>query len=312
MYPRLAFLFLVLTFGLAVTLTTGTWGCRSKAKTEVDVAADTAAAPPSPPPPPAPVAATNDTVVAPPVMTDTLKVPKKKGNIRVTGPEAGDTLATDHFRLTGTARTFENMLSYRLVGSEGTQLASGQVMAVGSMGRFNPFAVNVNLRKPFKGGAVLYVFQNSAKDGKEIDQVAIPLTIGRTVVSTGVMSVEVYYTNAAQGSNSDCGKVFAVSRTIPRTEAIAEAAIGQLLQGPTMQEREGSYGTEIPAGAKLRSVTIDKGTATVDFNADLNRAAGSCRITAIRAQIERTLRQFPTVRKVVITVDGQSKGVLQP
>jgi hypothetical protein len=264
------------------------------------------------PPPPAQPDTPRDTVAAPPKPIDTLEAPKKNGNIRVTAPEMGDTLPTDHFKLTGTARTFENVLAYRLVAADGTQLAAGRAMSKGSMGHFNPFTVNVNLRRPYKGAAVLHVFQNSAKDGGEIDKVSLPVIIGQAAVSTGTMSVQVYYTNAAQGSNSDCSKVFAVERSIPGTEAIAEAAIGQLLQGPTMQEREKSYGTEIPAGAKLKGVTIDKGVATADFNADLNRAAGACRITAIRAQIERTLRQFPTVKKVVITVDGQTKGVLQP
>jgi len=286
-------------------------GCRSDVQTRVDddtPAIDTIV----PAPPPVTADTVRDTArIVELTAADTMP-PKKNGNIRVTSPEPGDTLPTDHFKVIGTARTFENALSYRLVGADGIQLATGHLMSNGEMGRFNPFTANVNIRRSYKGSARLIVFQNSAKDGSEIDKVSIPVLIGEATAAKGEMAVEVYFTNAAQGSTTDCGKVFRVSRRIPRTEAIAEAALTQLLLGPTMQEREQSYGTEIPATAKLRSVTIDNGVATADFDGNLNRAAGSCRITAIRAQIEKTLRQFTTIRKVIISVDGKTKDVLQP
>ena len=40
--------------------------------------------------------------------------------------------------------------------------------------------------------------------------------------------------------------------------------------------------------------------------------AGSCRVLAIRAQIESTLKQFPSIKKVVISVNGRTGEVLQP
>jgi len=99
---------------------------------------------------------------------------------------------------------------------------------------------------------------------------------------------------------------------VPRTVAVAEAALRALLDGPSAEERRNGFGTEIPARTRLRDITITDGHAVADFSADLNHTAGSCSVTAARAEIERTLRQFPTVRSVTITINGEAKGVLQP
>ncbi|MGM0629168.1 MAG: GerMN domain-containing protein, partial [Patescibacteria group bacterium] len=40
--------------------------------------------------------------------------------------------------------------------------------------------------------------------------------------------------------------------------------------------------------------------------------AGSATVLAIRGQIENTLRQFDPVDNVVIKIEGEEEGVLQP
>jgi spore germination protein GerM len=53
--------------------------------------------------------------------------------------------------------------------------------------------------------------------------------------------------------------------------------------------------------------------ARVDFDEQLNyQVGGSCRVMAIRAQIEQTLKQFSTVDSVIISVNGQTEGILEP
>ena len=39
---------------------------------------------------------------------------------------------------------------------------------------------------------------------------------------------------------------------------------------------------------------------------------GTCLVERIRSQIRNTLQQFPTVKSVVISVDGKTEGVLEP
>jgi spore germination protein GerM len=55
------------------------------------------------------------------------------------------------------------------------------------------------------------------------------------------------------------------------------------------------------------------GIAKVDFDKQIEyQLGGSCRVSALRSQIEETLKQFPTVHKVIISVDGRIDDALQP
>lgn len=111
---------------------------------------------------------------------------------------------------------------------------------------------------------------------------------------------------------ADCTKVFPGLREIPATTTIAGATLNELLAGPTSSEKRATYFTEIPDGVEVQSLSIRDGVAYVDFNAALDSAAGSCRVATVRAQIVRTLEQFPTISSVVISVDGKVDEALQP
>lgn len=233
-------------------------------------------------------------------------------NIRVLGPRPGERITQPRFTLRGEARTFENTVAYRLRASDRSVLAEGFTTATGEMGTFSPFSATVELLRSYTGDATLEVFQNSAKDGTEIDKVSFPVKIA-VATTAGRSDVSVYFTNSQKNPGAvDCSRVFAAKRAIPSTSGIARAALEELLRGPTAAERAQSFDSEIPDGTRLRDITIANGVARADFSRELNSAAGSCRVTAVRAQIERTLRQFPSVRRVVISVEGNSAEALQP
>ncbi|MGQ9927385.1 MAG: GerMN domain-containing protein [Chloroflexaceae bacterium] len=115
-------------------------------------------------------------------------------------------------------------------------------------------------------------------------------------------------------------------RRIPRTLSIGAATLEQLLWGPppglgfstaipTPAEVLSYPGRQPGWGARVRlhSLVIRDGVATADFSAELRAyGGGAARVTAIRQQIERTLRQFPAVREVRIAIEGQTEGVLEP
>ncbi|MBS3753933.1 MAG: GerMN domain-containing protein, partial [Anaerolineales bacterium] len=64
---------------------------------------------------------------------------------------------------------------------------------------------------------------------------------------------------------------------------------------------------------ELLGLTIDGGTATVNFSQEMKAyGGGSARVQTIREQITRTLTQFPSVDEVIIAVAGETEGVLQP
>ncbi|HET9222027.1 MAG TPA: GerMN domain-containing protein, partial [Roseiflexaceae bacterium] len=111
------------------------------------------------------------------------------------------------------------------------------------------------------------------------------------------------------------------------TERIGAVALEALLWGPPRTQM--GYATALPTpdevlaypgreadwGARvtLRGLTIADGVATADFSQELRAyGGGSARVRAIREQITRTLKQFPSVREVRIAIEGQMDGVLEP
>ena len=53
--------------------------------------------------------------------------------------------------------------------------------------------------------------------------------------------------------------------------------------------------------------------AYVDFDEQLEfQVGGSCRVSAIRAQIIQTIKQFSTVKDVIISINGRTEDILQP
>ena len=88
-----------------------------------------------------------------------------------------------------------------------------------------------------------------------------------------------------------------------------------MLQPLTSTEKEAGYVSVIPDGSLLKSIKLDdSGVATATFTGNLNKAAGSCAVTAIKAQIKDTLLQFASVKSVVICIDENCKEdeILQP
>jgi spore germination protein GerM len=135
------------------------------------------------------------------------------------------------------------------------------------------------------------------------------------VVETKIMQpVKVFFgNNNLNPGAADCQKVFSITRNVPATQAIGRAALEELLSGPTSDELNGGYYTSLNKGVKINSLTIENSVAMVDFDSALEKAVGgSCRVAAIRAQITQTLLQFPTVRSVIISVDGRVGDALQP
>jgi spore germination protein GerM len=251
----------------------------------------------------------HDTTVV--VHSDTFRIPgdstpRRSANIRVDVPRSGDHVRGNAIRIAGTARVFENVVNYRLLDSERRELATGTTMATGDASKFSAFSATLAVPGSYAGRAVLEVFDYSARDGSRQDVVDIPLTIERDQSST--RSISIFLSVKGQ----DCAVVAAVNRTAPQTPAIARAALEALLRGPTSNEVGAGLSTQIPVGTTLRGVTITNGVASADFSSRLRDVAGSCRVRAIRAQIESTLKQFPGVRGVVILVEGDGRGVLQP
>jgi spore germination protein GerM len=125
--------------------------------------------------------------------------------------------------------------------------------------------------------------------------------------------VSVYFGNKNMGSNEDCSKVFPVSRTIINAETLGPGALEALLGGVSEQEKTSGYFTGLNNGILLQKFEIKDKIAYIDFNSRFNdKVAGSCKVMSIKSQIENTLNNLPDIDSVVISVNGQTEGILEP
>jgi hypothetical protein len=120
------------------------------------------------------------------------------------------------------------------------------------------------------------------------------------------LSLAVYYLRSFGGRRFLAPEWHAV----PYTRAVAAAALGELLAGqPYLPDAKRPF----PAGARLRSVQIEAGLATVDLSARaFQLPAGQDRRWPLQALV-RTLTQVPTVQRVLVQQEGRTvAGPLGP
>ena len=90
------------------------------------------------------------------------------------------------------------------------------------------------------------------------------------------------------------GKVQPVAREVPKTQAVARAALDELANGPTASESDLGLTSEVPAGSS--GIAIENRVAKPSGLTGLSRTG--------LAQVVYTLTQFPTVDEVEI--DGRT------
>ncbi len=177
---------------------------------------------------------------------------------------------------------------------------------------FVAFNSHVEFEKPStqKGFLVLEKANPSGLSGKE-DSLVIPIKFAEP--PKDITQVKVHF-NVPEEGQPDCAKTFAVTRAVPKTQAVAKAALEELLKGPTQIEAE-KFGvfSSINPGVKLQSIVIQDGLARADFDEQLQfQVGGSCKVQAIRAQLTNTLKEFPSVKEVLISINGRTQDILQP
>ena len=243
------------------------------------------------------------------------EIPTDAVMVVVRSPKANETVSSP-LEIEGEARGnwyFEADFPVKLLDESGKILAQGIATALSDWMTtdFVPFELTLDF-DPGSSGKGLLVFEKDNPSGlaENADSYEVPVFFENGTETT----VKVFFGNPVfDPGAADCGKVYAVERKVEKTPRIGQSALGALLEGPTEEEKAQGYFSSIEPGTELRGLSIQHGVAFVDFSEALDaNVAGSCRVTAIRAQIEQTLRQFPTVNEVQIYIGERSEDVLQP
>lgn len=198
-------------------------------------------------------------------------------------------LLTSPFEVTGSVGATSTSAKWQLVDAYGVSLESGMVRS-DDEGKFT-------LR------SFILTVPTTSTGTLEIGDTKIPVRLPQQA-----MTVKYYLTPYEVGN--DCSKVSEDTQSVVRTNLPIEATLRELL----VAELGPGDTTAIPDGTSLVSLKVSGGTATVVFSEELqNYGGGSCNVQAIRAQIEQTLKQFSSIKNVVISVIGKTAAeTLQP
>jgi hypothetical protein len=103
----------------------------------------------------------------------------------------------------------------------------------------------------------------------------------------------------------------AVRRILPDTEAPLTETLRALLTGLSKAEDDQRIISLIPEGTELLSVTIQQGTAYINFNEDfLYNTHGKDGYAGQIKQVVWTATEFPTVKRVQILIEGRKESYL--
>lgn len=95
---------------------------------------------------------------------------------------------------------------------------------------------------------------------------------------------------------------------VPESPAVGRAALQHLLAGvpDELKEQDPRAYSSIPEGTELLGLTIENGTATVDFNEEFGDTELGTTEDGIQIdQVTWTLTQFPSVKRVRYLIEGE-------
>ena len=237
-------------------------------------------------------------------------------DIIIDSPIAGYIISEAPLTIRGRARGswfFEAQFSAELTDDKGAVLGQSILTTKGDWmtNDFVPFEGKLYFQLPDAQNMTL-VFKNANMSGlpEHDKRFAVPLKFDLERTAT----VKAFFPNNKFDPDISCIKAYPVERTVPYTKEVGRYAIMELLKGVLPDEKIDGYYTAVDEGVRVNELRIENGTAFVDFTSIPD--GGSCRVGEISVQINETLKQFPSVKRVVITLNGYGakpgEMILQP
>jgi spore germination protein GerM len=125
------------------------------------------------------------------------------------------------------------------------------------------------------------------------------------------MKIKLFLPNTKRDSGDCSVKVYPVTRMIPQTDAVARAALEQLFAGPNSEEKGKGFYSDFSEATKsfLISVNVKNKVAYVNLRdltstSSIGNFTTSCGGSNFFGQVENTLKQFPSIKKVFFAMEG--------
>lgn len=215
-----------------------------------------------------------------------------------------DALLESPFSVTGTAVAFEQQFAWRLEDANGETVESGYATThAPDAGIPGPFEIRqFLLHVPATATGTLVLFEPSAKDGTPIHVLKISVKL-----PTRSMAIKLFGPDKDDLNRADCTKVLSYPVAIAKTALPIEASLRALFSSSVT-----GTGRDLVSSISLVSVTVSQGVANVVIELQPG-AGGSCLVQTQRAMIESTVKQFSSVKSVVILEKGKTPAEsLQP
>ncbi len=167
--------------------------------------------------------------------------------------------------------------------------------------RYGVFSIPVDLSTALDildGDALDMRFFIKDKDNKETDIFSTAL-----IYHGGLVSRIKIYLGKGKGS---CANTYAVERLVSASRSATRAAIEELIKGPTGKEKAEGYFSNIDPTTRIRSLEPRAENTLLDLDNSILRPAGGCSLSFSKMQIEKSLKENPMVKGIIMTVNGES------
>ena len=100
-------------------------------------------------------------------------------------------------------------------------------------------------------------------------------------------------------------RVIPVKRPIKQNENHINTAINELLKGPSVEEKQQGFVTEIPKGTKVITVTSNETYATINLSKEFQSGGGSESMTKRLSQVSKTAMENSDNKPVYLEIEGK-------
>ncbi|MFA5022017.1 MAG: GerMN domain-containing protein [Patescibacteria group bacterium] len=232
-------------------------------------------------------------------------------DIMVTKPLSNDTIFNP-VEITGRARISQGSIFLRLKDGWDNIIATSTIKLEDNSGNdWGYYTGQLEFNTPTSPAGWLEVYSQNTQDGSEQNLIKLPVAFK----DYSKPVVKVYFNNTKDDPKmKNCSVVYPVNREVDFNNQLAIAALSELFKGPSEQELKDGFLTNLPKEEiKVQKLEYKDNKVYIDFNQALQQdVKGACKTSGIRAQITETLKQFPNISEVILSIDGQTDGILKP